>query len=120
VIKNISKRLCCFIFLISSPIYAGDLIFGGNTQSGDAVTEEMVSMGAYSLDSYLLDPTSGIYYVLMNNVFGRIDLEKKEYLGGYSLGRWPAEYKDKTISEINKHPFTRGKRGIELYDQYYS
>jgi len=39
---------------------------------------------------------------------------------GWGLTRWPNEYKDKTISEINKHPFTHGKRGAELYDEYSS
>ena len=39
---------------------------------------------------------------------------------GWGLKRWPVEYKDKAISEINKHPFTRDKRGAELYDEYSS
>lgn len=48
------------------------------------------------------------------------DLKLKKKMFGTNFERWPTEFKNKTISEINKHPHTRGKRGAELYDKYYS
>ena len=48
------------------------------------------------------------------------DLKSHEKLFGTNFKRWPTEYNDKAISEINKHPFTRDKRGAELFDQYNS
>jgi hypothetical protein len=101
-----------------------DIVAGGyRTTAGFSdkkVAAQFISMGAYSLDSFVLDSNTGQYYALMNGVLGRFDLSKQEYLGEVDVKRWPAEYKDKAISEINKHPFTHGKRGAELYDQYSS
>lgn len=122
--KLIVKVLLVFCFLFSLPTYSSELKLGGyssnNGFDGDETALEIISMGAYSLDSYILYPSNGMYFVLMGDVFGKIDLKKKEYLGEVPLDRWPTEYKDKAISALYEHRYIYSERSHELYDQYYS
>jgi hypothetical protein len=124
VSKLIVKVLLVFCFLFSLPTYSSELKLGGyssnNGFDGDETALKIISMGAYSLDSYILYPSSGIYFVLMGDVFGKIDLKKKEYLGEVPLDRWPTEYSDKAISDLYEHRYIYSERSHELYDQYYS
>ena len=77
--------------------------------------------GPFSSKMILESEKKGVYYWLSKGgALGLFDINSAKNINGWALNRWPTEYNDKAISEINKHPFTHGKRGAELYDEYSS
>lgn len=117
------KRIQFFLisFLFCSFQVSGDYLRG--VEPSDDVVRVMwlAEGGPYSSRFVLETENKGIFYWMSSGrSLGVFDVNIAKNIGGWSLKRWPAEYKDKAISKINKHPFTHGKRGAELYDEYSS
>ena len=87
-----SRLILLFLALFAqNQLMALELIVGTSKANGLENTEEysqMLSMGAYGLNSYLKLPDSDIYYVMLGDTFGRLNLSTKQYLGNWPLTPW--------------------------------
>lgn len=116
---NAYKILVSFFLVI--PACYSDLVVGQKANKDLRKLMWNAEGGPYSSRFVLESDKEKVYYWISSGKgIGVFDANNSKSIGGWSLKRWPTEYKDKIISEINKHPFTHGKRGAELYDQYSS
>jgi hypothetical protein len=83
--------LLLFTFFFYKTAIALELTEGSSKSNGmesTGVYAQMLGMGAYGLNSYIKLPESDIYYVMMGDTFGRINLVTKQYLGNWPLTPW--------------------------------
>jgi hypothetical protein len=115
------KKILLLIVLLSSNSQAmlNDMESGINRENKEwkSATDFLYARNYYPKSILIVDENKLYTFSKGISIY---DLKTKKKLLGKNLKRWPTEYKNKAISEINKHPFTHGKRGAELYDQYSS
>jgi hypothetical protein len=118
--SKINIKSFFIIILLTSELHAFDLAVAKDRSAPE--WKELVAVdreNGYSPDFIVEVDEEGMIFVF-DGALGKTDIKNRKALKGWGLKRWPTEYKDKAISEINKHPFTRDKRGDELFDQYNS
>ncbi|WP_396589153.1 hypothetical protein [Bermanella sp. R86510] len=74
--------------LFKTECIAFELADGKSRASGMEGTDEykqILNMGGYGLNAYLKKPSSSIYYVILGDTFGRLNLSSKQYLGNWPL-----------------------------------
>jgi hypothetical protein len=126
--KSLISKLCLLVPLVLPSIA---MTKDSDFVVGDDINERKSTFkGIYSKTGYIPDfimEINGSIVAFSGSHLQGFDLEGNRssmfppgIKRGVGLKRWPTEYKDKAISEINKHPFTRDIRGAELFDQYNS
>ncbi|MFQ3172803.1 MAG: hypothetical protein ACI9DG_002846 [Oleispira sp.] len=126
--KSLISKLCLLVSLVLPSIAMtkdSDFVVGADINERKSTFKGIYSKTGYIPD-FIMEINGSIVAFSGSHLQG-FDLEGNRssmfppgIKRGVGLKRWPTEYKDKAISEINKHPFTHGKRGAELYDEYSS